>query len=125
MFVRVHELAICERVVAHVHRELASIQPPPAGVVSVRLVVGQLHQIVGSLLVDAYASLTARGPAAGSTLEIATAPAVGACSGCGWRGELRVPDFRCGECASLDLELVGGKELYLEHIEILEREDRP
>lgn len=118
-----HELAICERIVNLMKRELAGVCPPPVGVVCVRLVVGQLHQIVESVLRDAYGFLTADGLAAGSTLEIASAPVVGACSPCGWKGELVVPMFRCERCGSLDLDLVGGKELFLESIEILEGED--
>lgn len=115
-----HELAICERLVDLMDRELARVQPPPAKVACARLVVGELHQIVESLLRDAYASLTAGGLAAGSTLEIQSAPVVGACSACGWRGELRVPWFRCGRCESPELDIVGGRELYLESIEIVE-----
>lgn len=118
-----HELSICERIVDIVDRELARVpSPSTASVVCVRLVVGRLHQIVESLLRDAYASLTASGPAAGSTLEITSAPVVGACSACAWQGELRVPYFQCKGCQSLDLVIVGGKELYLESIEIMEPE---
>ena len=35
---------------------------------------------------------------------------------------LEVPRFFCDACRSLDLEIVGGKELYLDSIEIIERE---
>ena len=115
-----HELAICERLVEVVDREVARLRPPPAGVRRAHLVVGRLHAIVQPVLRDAYALLTADGVAAGSTLEITDAPVVGECSGCGWRGELQIPRFQCQHCGSLDLEIVGGRELFLESIEVIE-----
>ena len=51
-------------------------------------------------------------------MEHAHAPIVGKCRGYGWSGDINSPILRCGECGVLDVELVGGKELYLEHLEV-------
>lgn len=74
--------------------------------------------MVPDSLAFAYELLTRGTPAAGSRLEIRHVPAAARCRGCGWEGELRVPVFLCGACQSGEVELLTGKELHLENLEI-------
>jgi hydrogenase nickel incorporation protein HypA/HybF len=73
---------------------------------------------VPDYLTFAYDLLTRDTAAEGSEMEFVHAPVVGKCRNCGWSGDIELPIFRCGDCGVLDVELVGGKELYLEHLEV-------
>lgn len=113
-----HEFSICERIVEAVLGELSRLRPAPKRLCKVRVVVGRLHQIVPDYLTFAYDLLTRDTAAEGSEMEFVHAPVVGKCRNCGWSGDIELPIFRCGDCGVLDVELVGGKELYLEHLEV-------
>jgi hydrogenase nickel incorporation protein HypA/HybF len=80
--------------------------------------VGALHQIVPENLKFAYEVLTRETPAAGSELMMVSVPITAQCRACGWKGEIRSPLFLCGACNSGEIELIGGKELYLDNLEI-------
>ncbi|MGR8918387.1 MAG: hydrogenase maturation nickel metallochaperone HypA/HybF [Gammaproteobacteria bacterium] len=113
-----HEFSICERIVDAVLAELGRLDPPPGRLLGVRVVVGRLHQIVPDYLEFAYASLTRDTAAAGSRLELRFVPIGVACRACGWRGDIEPPAFRCGGCGALEVDVVSGRELYLEHLEV-------
>ncbi|NQT91201.1 MAG: hydrogenase maturation nickel metallochaperone HypA, partial [Lentisphaerae bacterium] len=40
------------------------------------------------------------------------------CGNCGTEGGIEMPLFECGKCGSGDLEVIGGKELYLDLLEV-------
>jgi hydrogenase nickel incorporation protein HypA/HybF len=83
-----------------------------------RVVAGGLHQIVPEFLTQAY-TLLVRGTAAdGSALDLRITPVRGHCAACGWTGEVDVPFFQCARCESLSIDVVQGKELYLESLEV-------
>ncbi len=113
-----HEFSICERIVETVLNELADRLSESDRLCSARVVVGGLHQIVPDYLSFAYAVLTRDTDAEGSELEVHVTPVVARCRSCSWEGGIELPVFRCAACRSLDLEMLRGKELYLEHLEI-------
>ena len=113
-----HEFSICERIVEAVLGELSRLHPAPKRLCKVRVVVGRLHQIVPESLTLAYKLLTRETAAEGSEMELVQAPVVGKCRSCGWSGDIHLPNFCCAVCGMLDVELVQGKELYLEHLEV-------
>ena len=117
-----HEFSICERIVEAVLGELADLQRPSARLCNARVVVGGLHQIVPDYLSFAYDVLTRDTAAEGSALQIRVTPVVARCRTCDWEGEIDLPIFRCAACQSLNLDMLRGKELYLEHLEV---EDDP
>jgi len=91
----------------------------PAGSLrKTRVVVGALHQIVPDNLTFAYEALTRDTPAAGSRLKLKVVPITAACRACGWRGGIRPPVFLCAACHSGGIELITGRELYLDNLEI-------
>ena len=112
-----HEFGICERIVEGVLEELNRVDPPPRLIKS-RLVVGRLHQLIPEHMRFAYEVLTRDTPAAGSELEVIVKPITGRCRACGWEGEIEPPFFRCGECKERAIETIGGRELYLDSLEI-------
>jgi len=115
-----HEFSICDVIVKTVLSELNSIQPPPKRLVATSVVVGELRQIVPEQLTFAYECLTKETAAQGSRLEIRRMPTVGECEKCGWRGEMPRARFECAACGSTFATIVGGKELFVENLEVEE-----
>jgi hydrogenase nickel incorporation protein HypA/HybF len=113
-----HEFSICEGLVDAALREMDKLDPPPSRLLRVRVVMGRLHQIVPDYLEQAFEVLTRGTPAQGAKMEMETRPVVGRCNACGWEGDVEPPFFRCGACETFDLEVVKGKELYLDHMEV-------
>jgi hydrogenase nickel incorporation protein HypA/HybF len=117
----VHEFSIAQTIVQAVLAELKKVQP--ARLVRARIVAGNLHQLVSANLTLAYKVLTKDTPAAGSRLSIRRVPITAECRQCHWRGEIRNALFACGRCQSGDIEITGGRELYLDSIEV-EQDDQ-
>ena len=119
-----HEFAICQSIVEAALCEVEKLDPPPRKLLNVRVVTGALRQIIPEYLAFAYETLTKDTFAEGSTIEVVQVPAAARCRSCGWQGQTGEDIFRCTECGSTDLEIEGGKELYLESIEV-EQDDEP
>jgi hydrogenase nickel incorporation protein HypA/HybF len=113
-----HEFALGQRIVAGVLEELEQVQPPPRRVRRVRVVAGALHQILPEYLAFAYELLVQHTPAAGSRLDLEIRPVTARCAACGWEGEIEPPFFVCGRCAQLNPEMTGGREFYLDGLEV-------
>jgi len=113
-----HEFSICEGIVQAALEEMARVDPPAIALHKTTVIVGEMHQIVPDNMVFAYEVLTRDTKAAGSELELKFVPIKAKCAECGWEGEIRQPLFLCGACASGSIELLSGKELYVENLEI-------
>ena len=116
-----HEFSIAQTIVQAVLAELKKVQP--ARLVRARIVAGNLHQLVSANLNFAYQVLTKETPAAGSRLSIRRVPITAECRQCHWRGKIRGALFACGKCRAGDIEITGGRELYLDSIEV-EKDDQ-
>lgn len=115
-----HEFSICQTLVDTVVDEINKIDSKPVRLLKTRVVVGELRQIVPEYLKQAYEILTKDTVADGSTIEIKAIPISGRCEDCGWQGEMPKIEFYCRSCGSNKAEIVGGRELYLESLEIVE-----
>lgn len=113
-----HEYALGERILDAVLAELQVQQTPRGTLTRVRVVAGKLHAIVPDFLIFAYQNLAADTAAAGSVLELVEQPITCRCRACAWTGEVESPIFLCGACGSGDLEMLTGKEFYLDQLEI-------
>ncbi len=113
-----HEFSICEGIVKAVLDEMSRHGAPPGSLRKARVVVGALRAIVPENLTFAYEVLTRDTAAAASRLEIVSVPINARCRACGWTGDIQSPLFLCGACNSGEIELVTGKELYLDNLEI-------
>ena len=116
----VHEVSICRGLVQVVLDEMAKRAIPAGTLRQVRVVAGQMHQIVPDALTFAYEALTRDTPAVGSHLELRVLPLSARCTVCGWRGSVEPPLFMCGSCQSGAITLEGGEELYVEELEVAE-----
>jgi len=113
-----HEFSICQRIVEGLLEEYAALEPPAGRLKSVRVVTGGMHQIVPDYLQTAYELLTKETPAEGSQLNLVVQPVIGHCQSCGWEGEINLPFFQCAACDALEIELIQGRELYIDGLEV-------
>ena len=113
-----HEFSICEGLVDAVLKEMKALEPPADRLLRVRVVMGRLHQIVPEYLAQAFAVLTRGTLAEGAEMTMETRPVVGRCNACAWQGTVEPPFFHCGGCGALDLDVIEGKELYLDRMEV-------
>jgi hydrogenase nickel incorporation protein HypA/HybF len=118
-----HEFSICRNIVETVLAELDKQKQRFARLKTTRIIAGALRQIVPENLRFAYEVLTKDTKAEGSTLEIEIRPVTGTCSACGWQGEVERSGFFCAVCRAPIRIITGGKELFLDSLEIDEDED--
>lgn len=115
-----HEFSICDGLVRTVLSALNDVKPPPKRLIATSVVVGELRQIVPEQLTFAYECLTKDTAAEGSRLDVRRMPAVGECEKCGWSGGMSQTGFECGACGSRLATIIGGKELFVDNLEIEE-----
>lgn len=113
-----HEFAICGLLIKALDAEYDALDPIPVGLESVTVMVGELHQIVPDYLIGAFEALTADTRFAGVLLKLNFTPVTGSCRSCKWEGTIQPPLFVCPDCSAAGVELITGKELYLETLEI-------
>jgi hydrogenase nickel incorporation protein HypA/HybF len=113
-----HEFSICKNIVDAAITEYNNLDPPPRRLIAVRIVVGRLHQIIRDSLELAYDVLTKDTPAENSKLEIKFVDVECRCPACKWQGTIDYPFFICKECQGGNIEVVTGKELYMENLEV-------
>ena len=115
-----HELSLCKTIVDTVLKEMKKNDLPAGSLLSTKIEVGAMRQIVPEQMRFAYEALTKNTIAAGSDLDIMVLPVIVKCNTCGWQGEIDSPMAYCPECYSIDTQLMQGKELTLEKIEVRE-----
>jgi hydrogenase nickel incorporation protein HypA/HybF len=101
----VHELSVCQALIAQV--EQIAAQHAAQGVKSVHLRLGPLAGVEAQLLQDAYPIACAGSVAAESVLVIDLAP-------------LQVKCQRCGQCGDYHTQVVSGDEMLLMRVELLQ-----
>ena len=113
-----HEFSMCQTIVKIVLDELKKYGTEPIQLKSVKLCIGKYHQLVPENLTFAYEVLTKDSPAEGSVLDIEVFPILIQCKSCNWKGEIAPHLYRCEICSSGDVEVIGGKELFIESLEV-------
>ena len=103
--------------------EYAALAPPVGRLKSVHVVVGRMHQVIPDYLITAYALLTRDTAAANSELELEFRAVLGRCRDCDWQGEITQPFFQCDACGALAIDVMQGRELYLDRLR-LESDER-
>jgi hydrogenase nickel incorporation protein HypA/HybF len=82
----------------------------------VKVVVGELSNVVPEALAFCWEAVTQETPAAGAKLTIETRPVTARCEACGHEFAVHNYSFLCPACGSGDTRQSGGNELYLEHL---------
>jgi hydrogenase nickel incorporation protein HypA/HybF len=111
-----HELSIASSIVDTVLMEIEKQNLKK--VLSVKIRVGVLTDIVPDSLLFGFDALTADTVLADTKLEIETVPIKGICSGCNNYFEVEEFTFVCPNCSSYDIEMKQGNELDIAHLEV-------
>lgn len=114
-----HEMGIAVQIV-----EIASASIPPdienAGVERVNIKVGKLSAVVPQSLRFCFEIATKDTPLEGASLSIEEIPVTTRCRSCGHQQTITSPEFICASCRSGDLDILSGRELDIDSIELAE-----
>jgi hydrogenase nickel incorporation protein HypA/HybF len=107
-----HELALCEAILATVVRRSDGKQ-----VDRVQVRIGYFRQVVPDSLQFSWELLTEGTELEGCVLDVDHVPAVVECRSCGAGTALDAPILLCGTCLSSDVELVSGEEFLIASVD--------
>ena len=117
-----HEMGIALQIV-----EIATASiPPDAGPVKVEkinLKIGKLAAVVPESLRFCFEVAVKDSPLDGARLAIEELPVVARCNDCQTEWTINSPAFKCENCDSGSLEILSGRELDIESIEIAQGDD--
>jgi hydrogenase nickel incorporation protein HypA/HybF len=117
-----HEMGIALQIV-----EIASASLPAdlgeARVARVNLKIGKLAAVVADSLRFCFDVAIKDTPLAGADLAIEEIPVVARCKDCNAEWTIDEPVFICKTCESGSLEILSGRELDIESIEVVEEEN--
>ncbi|SDF29174.1 hydrogenase maturation nickel metallochaperone HypA [Sporolituus thermophilus] len=111
-----HEMAIAQGILDIVLATAASHEVTV--VRRIKLRVGEMTEVEPDALRFCFAALAADTPAAPAELDIEVVPLAGRCQDC--RHEFAVERYRffCPACGSAGVEIISGRELQVEHLEV-------
>ena len=116
-----HEMGIALQIV-----EIATASLPPdlgaARVAAVNLKIGKLAAVVPESLRFCFDVAVKDTPLAGARLVIEELAVVARCKECNAQWTIDEPVFTCKTCQSGSLEILSGRELDIESIEVVEEE---
>jgi len=111
-----HELAITQSMLNLVLEQAEKAGAKEVG--KINLVIGEMTGVV-SECVQFYFDFLSRGTVAeGAALAIKAVPTQAKCQGCGKLFALKEFDWTCPSCRGNNIEIVNGKELFVESIEV-------
>ena len=117
-----HEMGIALQII-----EIATASiPPDAGPVRVEkinLKIGKMAAVVPDSLRFCFDVAVKDTPLDGAQLAIEELPVVAKCNDCQTQWTINSPAFKCENCDSGSLEILSGRELDIESIEIVEEDD--
>ena len=93
-------------------------------IIAIDLVIGELSSIVDDSVQFYFDILSRETPAEGAILRFRREPAVATCHDCGHRYAATVPLAPlCPACGGARVQVTGGREFYVEGIEVEDEED--
>jgi len=87
-------------------------------VIKVVIKIGKFTAVVPDCINFYYEMLTENTPMHGAELEFNVVPTVVRCNGCGNEFEFEEVSFICPKCGGTDTDIVSGRELLVESIEV-------
>lgn len=111
-----HEVSICESII-DILKERAAAQGRPR-VSMVRLKVGEMAGVAEGSMRFAFEVVTKGTLAEGAELLIDTVPLTARCRACGHEFHIEGYAFSCASCGGPDIEVVSGRELMIDEIEM-------
>jgi len=111
-----HELAITQSMLDLVLEQAE--EAGAKGVGKINLVIGEMTGVVDECVQFYFGFLSKRTIAEGAALSFTMVPLTTRCRGCNKSFELKEFDWICPYCQSKSLEVIAGKELFVESIEV-------
>ncbi|HUU56685.1 MAG TPA: hydrogenase maturation nickel metallochaperone HypA [bacterium] len=112
-----HELGVVNALVEQLRTEVERLGV--AGkVTAVNLKLGALTTFVPAAMTFYFEALTKGTELEGVALAVEEIPVAGKCGRCGATLTLEAPPFLCAACGSPDLEIVTGRELLIDSLEV-------
>jgi len=111
-----HELAITQSLFDIVLKEAEKEKAHK--VESITLVIGEMTGVVNDSVQFYLDLMTPNTIAAGAKVIFKSVPVTVKCRGCGKISELKPYDYQCPFCEATSLEVISGKELLVESIEV-------
>lgn len=111
-----HEMALMAGVFDIIKKYTADISDKK--ITRVTLVVGELTNAVPAALEAAFEVYAKDTTVQEADLVIKTVPLTARCRECGWQGETEKHVFVCPKCSSFGVEILSGRELYVESLEV-------
>ena len=115
-----HEMLIVENVVELVLKQAEIAKAKK--VLGVKLCVGEVRDIVDELMEKCFRFVARGSIAEEAHLEMERIPLVVRCQNCGHEQREKISHYatmQCAQCQSKSLEMVSGREFYIERIEII------
>jgi len=110
-----HELSIASNLIDIVKQ--ATERQEVSRVTSLRIVIGEMSNVVPDCLTFAFEVVSRGTLAENARLDFQKKPLRGRCLDCGEEFPIQEYFFRCPECESPKIEIVSGREFFLESIE--------
>jgi len=111
-----HELSITQSMFDLVLEQAEKNDAKRVG--KINLVIGELTGVVGDC-VQFYLDFLSKGTIVeGAALSVQTVPPETRCKECGETFELREFDWTCPRCHGSNLDIIAGRELFVESIEV-------
>jgi len=111
-----HELAITQSMLDLVQEQARKAKAKKVG--GINLTIGEMSGCVGEC-VQFYFDFLSKGTITeGAVLSFTTVPTTARCRDCDKRFQLREFDWSCPYCGNRNMEIVAGRELYVESIEV-------
>jgi hydrogenase nickel incorporation protein HypA/HybF len=111
-----HEMAIAQGILDIVLDNAARHEATK--VLLIKLQVGAMTEVEPDSLRFCFTALAADTPAAAAELEVEIMPLVGRCRDCGREFAVERFCFVCPACGSAGVEVISGRELRVEHLEV-------
>lgn len=111
-----HELSIAENIFKIIENNLSKYNFTK--VKGINLKIGKLTAIVPSSLFFAFEILSKGTKFEGAKININEVPIMVLCKKCGKESIIESYDFCCPVCKFQDTEIISGRELYIEDVEI-------
>jgi len=111
-----HEYAITESIVRITEEEL--LKSKAKKVLEIKLVVGELTGLVPECI-QSYFDIISKGTTVyGAILKIEKKSVNVKCNDCGFESPMDLSKDNCSSCGSSNLKLIGGREYYIESMEV-------
>lgn len=113
-------MTIAQNIIQIVSQELVAFTPMPP-VKRIHFKAGKMHAIIPESLSFCFDIIKKDTPALQETeLLISELPLIVQCRKCGAQTALDEPLFICPQCGDLNLEIISGKDMFIDTIEIAE-----